>query len=113
MTTTNNSMKKTLKDLLDGSLLTKQMVLKQLPFIIFLTILTFIYIGNNYKSEKVGRDIVKLQHEINELRQESISLAADLMYYKRHSEVAKLIQQKEYGLYESQTPPKVIVVKGR
>lgn len=105
--------KKTIKNILDGTFLTKELLVRQLPYILFLTLLTFIYISNNYKAEKVAIEIVKLQKEINQLRQESIHLASDLMYIKRHSEVVRLVREQGLALYDSDVPPKKVVVEGQ
>jgi hypothetical protein len=101
----------TLKGLLAGSLLTKEKVVKQLPYILFITALAFIYIGNRYHAEKVVRKNSELQDEVKELRAKSISTSAELMHISKQSEVIKLVKEKDLGLKESRTPPKKIVVK--
>jgi cell division protein FtsL len=100
-----------LKELLDGSLLTREVVVKQLPFIIFVTFLAVLYIGNRYHAEKVVRNTTELQNEIKELRAESISIAAELMDISRQSEVARLVDKKGLGLKESMEPPKKIYLE--
>ncbi len=101
----------TLKGLLAGSLLTKERVVKQLPYILFVTALAFLYIGNRYHAEKVVRKNSILQDEVKELRAKSISTSAELMHISKQSEVIKLVKEKELGVKESRTPPKKIVVK--
>ena len=100
-----------LKELLDGSLLTREVVVKQLPYIIFVTFLAVLYIGNRYHAEKVVRNTTELQNEIKELRAESISIAAELMDISRQSEVARLVDKKGLGLKESMEPPKKIYLE--
>jgi len=100
-----------LKELLDGSLLTREVVVRQLPFIVFVTFLAVLYIGNRYHAEKVVRNTTRLQNEIKELRAESISIAADLMDISRQSEVMRLVEKKGLGLRESVVPPKKIYLK--
>jgi hypothetical protein len=100
----------TLKGLLAGSLLTRERVVRQLPYILFLTLLAFIYIGNRYHAEKIVRENSKLQDEVRELRAKAISTSAELMHLSKQSEVVRLIRQKGLGLEESVTPPRKIVV---
>lgn len=99
------------KDLIDGSLLTKDFVVKQFPFVMFLVVLAILYIGNRYNAEKIVRETIKLQSELKELRYESISAASELMYISKQSEVAKIVNKNGLGLIESIVPPKKIVVK--
>lgn len=94
-----------LRDFLDGTIITRKIVVKQLPFIVFLCIIAIIYIGNRYHAEKVIRDINKLQEEVKNLRAEEITTASELMRISRQSEVVKLIKEKNMGLEESTDPP--------
>ncbi|MCK4852961.1 MAG: hypothetical protein KAT31_01835 [Bacteroidales bacterium] len=101
-------------DVFDGSLLTRDTVVRQLPFILFITFLIILYIGNRYHSEKVIRETMQLQTELRELRARAISIASDLEFISRQSEVAKLIDRRSMGLHEAVDPPvKITVKKGR
>jgi hypothetical protein len=101
----------TLKGLLAGSLLTKEKVVRQLPFILFLTGLAFIYIGNRYHAEKLVRENSRLQDEVRELRARALSTSAELMHLSKQSEVLHLLKEKNMGLRESVTPPRKIVIE--
>jgi hypothetical protein len=93
------------KDVLDGSLLTRDNVVSQLPFLLFLTFLLVIYIGNRYHAERVIRQSLNLQTELKELRARSISTASELEYLSNQSQVARLVEQKKIGLKYSEEPP--------
>ena len=99
------------KDLLDGSLIANDFIVKQLPYIVFLVILAFIYIANRYHAEKVVRQNVELTKEINELRAEAITTSSELMFISKQSEVAKLVEKRGLGLKESVEPPRKIVIE--
>lgn len=99
------------KDLLDGSLIANDFIVKQLPYIVFLVILAFVYIANRYHAEKVVRQNVELQKEINELRAEAITTSSELMFISKQSEVAKLVEKRGLGLKESVEPPRKIVIE--
>ena len=47
--------KGSLWDVFDGSVLTRDRVVRQLPFVLFVTFLIILYIGNRYHAEKVIR----------------------------------------------------------
>jgi hypothetical protein len=93
------------RDVLNGSLLTRDNVVSQLPFVLFLTFLLVIYIGNRYHAERVIRQSLKLQTELKELRAKSISTASELEYMSNQSQVARLVEQKKIGLKYSEDPP--------
>jgi hypothetical protein len=93
------------RDIFNGSLLTRGIILKNIGLIIWLTFLGFVYIGNSYHAEKVARSIIRLQREVKELRAESITTAADLMYISRQSEVQKLVKASRLDIKEAAEPP--------
>jgi len=97
-----------LRDILTGSVLTTDMVSKQLPYIFFSSILAVFYIGNRYRYEKLARKEKILQIEVRNLRAESITTAAQLMFISKQSEVAKLCEIRGLELKESVVPPKKI-----
>ncbi|MEA3318120.1 MAG: FtsL-like putative cell division protein [Bacteroidota bacterium] len=99
------------KDLLDGRVLTKDIVVRQIPFIIFLTILAFFYIGNRYHAEKVVRESIVLQKELKDLRAQAITIASELMFISKQSEVSKLVKKHGLELEETLEPPKKIIIK--
>ena len=97
-------------DVFDGSLLTRDKVVRQLPFVLFVTFLIILYIGNRYHAEKVIRQTMELQTELKELRARAISTASELEFISRQSEVAKLVKSKGLGLKEAVEPPSKITV---
>jgi hypothetical protein len=94
-----------LKDFINGNILAKGKVVNQLPFIIFIAVLAFMYIANSYHAQYVLRKNLKLQTEMEELRAESIVTASELMFICRQSEVAKLVKERDLDLKESRVPP--------
>jgi len=99
------------RDIVDGSLLTRDKVVKQLPFVLFLTMIIILYIANRYHAEKLVRRTLKMQTELKELRAESISTASELEYISRQSQVARLIDEKNMDLKQSEKPPYQMVDK--
>jgi hypothetical protein len=102
----NSEEKKTsFKDLIDGTILTRKSIVQQLPFVLYLTFLAAIYIGNRYHAEKVVRDLTRLQQEVKDLRAESITNASELMFISKQSEVIKMVRGANLNLEESVKPP--------
>jgi hypothetical protein len=75
-----------------------------LPFLLVL------YIGNRFNAEKITRESTRLQREVKDLRSESLSTSADLMYVSKQSEVYKLVKQKGLSLEELKTPAYKLLV---
>jgi len=99
------------KDILDGSLIANDFILKQLPYIVFLVILAFVYIANRYHAEKMVRKSIELSKEISELRSQAITISSELMFISKQSEVAKLVESRGIGLKESVEPPRKIIIE--
>ena len=108
---TQNNKKGSIKDFIGGSFLTSANVIKQIPYILFLTLIAIIYIGNRYQAEKIVRETVVLKNEVKELRAEAITTTSELMYISKQSEVAKLVEKKGLDLKEAVVPPKKIVIE--
>jgi len=82
---------------------------KYLPQILFVTIITIFYIGNNHYAEKTIRKIEKLEVEVEEYRADYTSLKAEYMYATKQSEVARRVDN--LGLVENKMPPFKIIIK--
>ena len=89
------------KELLDGSVLLRDTLRKQYPFILFLTVLAVLYIGNRYYAERMVRKINNIEQEVKNLRAEQITTAAELMNLSRPTEVAAIIEERNLGLKQS------------
>jgi hypothetical protein len=96
------------RSIFSGSILTQAGVVKQFPFILFLTILALIYIGNRYHAERLVRKLNKLQTEVKDLSSEQITTASELMNIRRPSEVVKLVNERKIGLTLPEQPPQVL-----
>lgn len=103
--------KGSIREILDGSVLNSEIIIKQVPFIIFVTFIAVLYIANRYHSEKLIRQSITMQEEVKELRAEAISTSAELMNLSKQSEVLKLITDKELGLKEAVEPPKKLIIE--
>lgn len=96
------------KDFVTGNVLTRDQIVRQFPFFVFLVLLAIFYIGNHYRYERLMRAEQKLRTEVREMRAESVSTAAQLMQISRQTQVLKLVQQQGLELQESVIPPKKV-----
>ena len=99
------------KEFLDGSILIRDAMTRQLPFILFLTVLAVLYIGNRYHAERMVRKISETELEVKNLRAEQITIAAELMNISKPSEVSAIVNAKNLGLKQSVEPPKKLIRK--
>lgn len=100
-----------MKELLSGSMVTEKIILNNLWYVLLLTLLAAVYIGNRFHAEKITRETTRLQREVKELRAESLATSADLMYISRQSEVYRLVKEKGLDLEELKAPPYRLLVE--
>ena len=83
-------------------------ILKNLPYVIFLGFLGTLYIANAHYAENTMREIKHLEKEISDLRWQYMAEKAELMYNSKQSEVLNRV--RGYGLSDSGKKPKKIVI---
>ncbi|HYF69817.1 MAG TPA: FtsL-like putative cell division protein [Ohtaekwangia sp.] len=83
--------------------------IQYLPKILFVMLLSILYISNTHYAEKTVRKINAIQAEVEDLRADYTTLKADLMFASKQSEVARKV--KGFGLQESLKPPFKIQVE--
>ncbi len=98
-----------LRDLLDGSVLTRKAVIKQSRFILLLVLVAFLLIANRNHAEKTVIHLNRLQSDVKEMRAKSISISSDLVRISRQSEVVRLVDRYELMLEENLEPPKKLI----
>ena len=101
----------TIRGLLNGSFLTRENVLGNMPFILFCAAMMILYISYGYSTERIVRDLHRTDSELKELRSEYITIRARLEKQEQQSQVAAGIG--ELGLRESRVPPMKIAVGKR
>lgn len=105
---TTSGVFKLLGDIVTGNILIRESAVKSIPFFLFLSFLAIVYISNGYYAEDTVRALNNVNNELKELRSEYISTKSELMFRSKQSEVARALEP--YGIKESVTPPKKIVV---
>jgi len=101
---------KPIQSLLEGDYLSREGVVKNLPFLAYLGIIAIIYIANTYYAEKTFKEIETTKTELKELRYQYITTKSTLMYLSKQSEIAGRAQL--IGLMETKVPPYKIFYSG-
>lgn len=101
---------RTLISVLNGSYLTREAVLRNMPFILFLTGLMLLHISYGYGTERLVRQLDKAKRDVGDLRAACIVARERVEREERQSRVAQRIG--ELGLKESLVRPIHIPVPG-
>jgi hypothetical protein len=96
--------------LLGGTFLTRERVIRTLPFILYLAFLALLYITNSYYSQRDMIAIERLKKELKELNYNYISTKSELMFISRQSEVSK--KAAAIGLKETTVPAYQLGISG-
>jgi hypothetical protein len=96
-------------EVLGGGVFEKERTFRMFPFLLFLSLLAFIYITNDFTLESKVREISRLQKEVKELRYEYISVKSNLITISKQSQLAKRLEK--LGIKENKEPLKVIRIK--
>lgn len=82
---------------------------KFFPYLVFIAILAFIYIANNYYAEDKIRLINQHRRDLKQIRYEYITTKSELTSMTKQSQIAKKLSSK--GIKESTDPIKTIQIK--
>lgn len=104
----NNS--KPLATLLTGRFLVDPRVIRQWPYVLFLSALAIIMTTSSHNAERKVHRIENLRKEMKEMHSEFIDLRSQLMQESMESEVLK--RAADLGLEKGVEPPVLISLKG-
>ena len=96
------------QDVLGGAILENKNARRVFPYLLFLALLAFVYITNDYVLENKVREITKMERRIKELRYEYISVKSDLMTLSKQSQLEKRLEG--LGIKENKEPVKTIII---
>ena len=107
----NSRIGRYLLSIVDGTFLTRENFLRQLPFIFFIAFVAMCYIASTYYAEKMVREIDETKSNLKELRSEYISLKSELMEKSKQSEIAR--RAADLMIRESTAPPEKIIMDAK
>ncbi len=102
--------KKGVKEYFELGNMSASLILKNLPFVLFVSFLAMIYIANAHYSEKKIRQIQALQKEITQIRWHYMAIQSDLMVKSKRSEVEKSVTSLNLKMPKG-TPKKIVIPK--
>ncbi|HXB05793.1 MAG TPA: FtsL-like putative cell division protein [Puia sp.] len=86
-------------------------VVRNVGFLLFLTVLAVVYIYNGHYADKISRDLNRTNKEVKELQYEYKTLKSEVMFRSKESELAKAVAP--FGLRELTQPPFVLTDNAR
>lgn len=98
----------TLRDVINGNILTKKFLKKQYGLLILIAVLAFAYVDNRYYCETQQARVIELKKQIQDVKYESLTISAQLMKITRQSNILNMVNERGLNLKESNTPPVVI-----
>lgn len=81
-----------------------QWIVKNIPFFLFLSILTVVYIANGHNADKIIRKINSTTNELKELQFEYKTLKSEVMFKSEEKQIVKAAEP--LGLKISNETPK-------
>jgi hypothetical protein len=98
----------TFREIIGGDFLTRQSLVRQMPFFFFIVVLFFLQISMIYYFESVQIEIKNTKDKLKNLNSEYSTNASELSVKSQHSEVVG--QVAPWGLVNSTTTPFIIDV---
>jgi cell division protein FtsL len=97
-----------IRDFLNGNILTNKFLQKQYVLLIMIAALTFLYVDNRFYCETQLAKEIDLKKKIQDVKYESLTISAELMEISRQSNVMNKVNENGINLTQSTTPPIVI-----
>jgi hypothetical protein len=94
-----------LKEIFDGSFLTKGFFTRNIWMILIVVTGILIYIGNHYGVIMALNKIDELTRQLSDVKYEAMTQSSQLTFESRQSKIRELIQNKGLELEDSNTPP--------
>jgi len=100
-----------IKDFMNGTVLNHPIFTGQLNYVLFITLIMFIYITYHYDMEKRQERAAVLAKENQELRYEETTTSSQLMLLSKQSEVLRRLEDAGIDLNQMTTPPRTLKVR--
>lgn len=82
-------------------------VVKQVPYLLFLSVLAVVYIYNGHNADKLIRKTSKATRELKDLKSEYKSVTGDVLLRSRQSELVEAV--KPLGLVQLTVEPTILI----
>ena len=78
-------------------------IVKNIPFILFLSVIAILYIYNGHYADKLSRKIGETEKNVKELEYEYKTIKSEVIFRSKPSEMIRAVEPM--GLKEVKTPP--------
>ncbi len=95
----------------DGELVSVDFLLRHWKTFLFIVIMLFLYIGNRYNCTRKMLEIKRLHVQIENLRNESITLSSELTGIGQPSQIQQLLESKGIEIAPAVTPSYKLIRK--
>ena len=96
--------KVSVKDFIDGRVLTEDFVSKQLKLLVLIVVMVVIFISNSYSCMKKLGEIETLSAQLKDAKYENLALSTELTSGSRQSRVKELLERKNINLSSPTSP---------
>lgn len=96
----------TVNDVITGDIIQNEKIRQWYPFMLWIVLLIFIYIGINFRHQKLQRLEIQQRIQLNEERSRAVIFSSMRMNASRHSRITDEIKRRGIPLEESTVPPK-------
>lgn len=96
------------RDILNGNILTKNFLRKQYGLLIMIAVLTFLYVDNRFYCETQLAQEIDMKKKIQDVKYESLTISAELMQLSRESNVINMVNARGLNMKVTAIPPIVI-----
>ena len=95
-----------LREVLSGEILAREALVRQVPFLLFASVLTILYLALGYQTERILREKQRTLDRLEEATAEEKTLRSDLESQLQQSRLAR--STAEMGLEQPSAPPILI-----
>ncbi len=96
------------KEIIAGDVFLKEAVQKQFLFVLFVFVLSLMYVNNRFLYERQLREVASLRREVVDLRYRSLAMSKEVKQIGRRTMVIELLRERGSDLSEA-TKPIVII----
>lgn len=83
---------------LSGSILTEDIIMKNIRFLFVVFVIVVLYISNRYSCISKMAEIQSLQKELKDVKYESLNISTELIGISRESQVQALVEKNGLNL---------------
>lgn len=101
-----NQIGSVIREVLSGEVLAREALVRQVPFMLYLCLLTILYLGLGYQAERILREKQHVTEQLEEAVAEEKTLRSDFESQLQQSRLAT--STAELGLEQPSTPPTLL-----